>query len=368
MASKSFTKYLKDLLDLEAPPVILPYRGYGTQRKVWLKGHLLDDRLLYEATEADSKRRNMKALLSRYLADPLEGWNVEIEFFGKKEIITTRHDGFFETSFDFENDIAQQGWLEANYTVLEKTGKGAEALVSKAGVYVLDEKTEYGVISDVDDTILVSHAAELLKKMRLVLTKNARTRLPFPGIAGFYHALQDGLNLQHKNPIFYVSSSEWNLYDFLVDFCEFRGIPRGPFLLKDYRKSIAQVWRSGGGSHLHKLHKIKHLLTAFPSLPFILLGDSGQHDAEIYAQAVHEFPGRILAIYIRDVSRAKKDVKVRKISDALRAQKVELLLVANTLQAAEHAFEKGFITQIGLEKVRSDFDNENAPFSKVSFA
>lgn len=290
-------------------------------------------------------------MLGRYMADPLEGLRVELDFHGKKEVVVSGHDGYFEKAVHFDQPIETNGWLEARYTVLDKIVEGQEKLVSKAGVYVLDERCEYGVISDVDDTILVSYATAMWKKLRLILTKNSRTRLPFPGIAGFYRALEDGINQQYKNPIFYVSSSEWNLYDFLVDFCAYRGIPKGPFLLQDYKKSLGQLLRSGGGNHEHKLHKIRHLFDTFPDLKFILLGDSGQRDPAIYAQIVKEYPARVMAIYIRDVSRKNKRAKVLEISDSLRPSNVDMLLVADTLKAAAHAFDKGFITENGLKKV-----------------
>jgi phosphatidate phosphatase APP1 len=93
--------------------------------------------------------------------------------------------------------------------------------------------SQFGVISDVDDTILVSGVTNLLRMARLAFLNNARTRLPFAGVAAFYRALQSGPESTLFNPVFYVSSSPWNLYDLLVDFCAVQGIPKGPFMLRD---------------------------------------------------------------------------------------------------------------------------------------
>ena len=237
-SSKSLSYHIKRLIGMETPPAILPYRGYGTVQKVRLWGHVLDDRRLHEATLHDRKRRNMKAMISRYLSDPLEGIQVEIDFCGKKIKTYTDASGLFDAQIEFSSPLAKTGWMTAQYSIFNGFSEQRETLTTNAEVLLVDDQCEYGIISDVDDTILISHATKFLKKMRLILTKNALTRLPFPGIATFYKALSKGINQRYKNPIFYVSSSEWNLYDFLADFCTHQNIPKGPFLLQEYKKSI----------------------------------------------------------------------------------------------------------------------------------
>ena len=141
---------------------------------------------------------------------------------------------------------------------------------------------------------------------------NARTRLPFPGVAGFYRALRDGATGDENNPIFYVSSSPWNLYDVISEFMDLQEIPRGPILLRDwdYQPRIALV----AIRHFdHKGVAIRNIMQMYPELPFILIGDTSQHDPEIYRQFVEEFPGRIPAIYIRDVTQnAERSAAVRR--------------------------------------------------------
>src|SRR5690606_26771482 len=190
--------------------------------------------------------------------------------------------------------------------LMEEVVPDQKDISARGQVMLLTSDSQFGIISDVDDTILVSKATNLLKKLRLMLFKNAHSRLPFEGVAAFYRALQKGVTGNFYNPIFYVSSSEWNLYDLLVDFCLVRGIPKGPFLLQTLEEDWYKFWKSGGGTHGHKVDKIRHILTTYHDLRFILIGDSGQKDAEIYSKIVHEYPERILAIYIRDVSKKKR--------------------------------------------------------------
>jgi phosphatidate phosphatase APP1 len=198
----------------------------------------------------------------------------------------------------------------------------------------------------------------------MVFLGNARTRLPFPGVAAFYHALCQGTagkpqavpttttrNPQgnYCNPIFYVSSSAWNIYDLLIDFLEHNDIPAGPLLLADYGFDPTSF---PFASHdLHKTAQIKQILETYPDLPFILIGDSGQRDHAIYQQINYDYPGRVLAIYLRDVAwltldSSKETAKIETLPNG-----VEVVLAPNTAAAASHAAEHGFISAEALPSI-----------------
>src|SRR5690606_1782685 len=115
-------------------------------------------------------------------------------------------------------------------------------------------------ISDIGDTILISHATQIGRKFWLSVSKNAYTRRPFPGVSELY----DILSNSGANPVFYVSSSDWGLADLIQDFLKYRKIPQGPLLLKDLHINLRNVWKSGGGSHQHKEEKITLLLKLYP--------------------------------------------------------------------------------------------------------
>jgi phosphatidate phosphatase APP1 len=195
----------------------------------------------------------------------------------------------------------------------------------------------FGVVSDLDDTVLRSSVTDLVAMARLTLLSNAHTRLPFEGVAALYRALRLGPDGRDSNPIFYVSSSPWNLYDLLEDFLDLQGIPAGPLLLKDWSPTTLRDHEK------HKLGVIRMLLATYPDLPFVLVGDSGERDPEIYRQIVREHPGRIWTIYIRDVSGARRDAAVREIAGEVRELGVEMLLVSDSNEAADHAAGRGLI-------------------------
>lgn len=187
-----------------------------------------------------------------------------------------------------------------------------------------------------------------------MLLKNARTRMPFEGVAGFYRALYQGRE-GIKNPIFYVSSSEWNLYDLLIDFCVYQGIPKGPFLLRRLATRFYHIGR-GSGSHDHKIEKIRHIIQVFKGLKFILIGDSGQQDPEIYSRIAHEAPECIAAIYIRDVHPSRHKA-VLSLAHDLQKLHIEMVMVKDTMEAARHALQMGFISEkymhdIAVEKYK----------------
>jgi len=337
-----------------SPPVVLAYRGYGNKNAVVLHGPVLDDRILFESKKTDRSRKNFKAMLSRYVSNVLPEVRVKIRFKGIESIVETDQNGYFKTVFDLSEIEVDSGWQKASFEVIDKIVENQTPIISEAVAYIQKEDSCFGIISDVDDTILVSYANQMLRKLRLILTKNAYTRLPFKGVAAFYQALVSTTEKKSKNPIFYVSSSEWNLYDFLIDFCKVRHIPKGVFLLQNYKKNLKQLILTGGGNHEHKLFKIREILIFYPNINFILIGDSGQRDPVLYSQIVNEFPGRIKSIYIRDVKRKNSESKIKDLVDQLQNNEVEMLLTETTLEAAIHAASKGYIDKSKVENIRNE--------------
>ena len=186
---------------------------------------------------------------------------------------------------------------------------------------------------------------------RTTFLNNSLTRLPFAGVAAFYKSLQLGRNGKRNNPFFYVSSSPWNLYDLLTDFFDLNEIVEGPLLLRDYGLSE----NSENDNHQsHKLLEIIKILNTYPHLNFVLIGDSGQEDPKIYAEVVRQFPDRILAIYIRDVQVADREKIAVEISQSLIASRVEMVIVDNTVEAAEHAAKMGLIFTQAIPEIVVD--------------
>jgi phosphatidate phosphatase APP1 len=186
-----------------------------------------------------------------------------------------------------------------------------------------------------------------------MLLKNAYSRATFPGVPAFYRALHAGTGGNEQNPIFYVSLSPWNFYSLLSQFLDINQIPAGPLILRDY--SVQTLASLGQPSPKRKL--IQELLDMYPTLPFVLIGDSGQRDPEIYSEVARENPRRILAIYIRDVSDGKDEERAKEIgllAEQIRDGEVELLLSQHTGDFATHAATLGLIQPLNLAQTTDD--------------
>jgi phosphatidate phosphatase APP1 len=197
-------------------------------------------------------------------------------------------------------------------------------------VRVPDPGDAFAVLSDVDDTILQTGVQRVGQMVRQTITGSALTRTAFPGAAELYRDLAAG-----GNPVFYVSSSPWNLHAFLIAFLRHREFPLGPVLLRDL------VGTSAGREQKHD--RIREILDLHPRLPFVLIGDSAERDPEIYADIVRAYPGRILAVYIREVRLDPGDGRVEQVSGGW-ADDVPFVLAADTDAVRRHATGLGLLT------------------------
>jgi phosphatidate phosphatase APP1 len=336
--------YIKRRLGWLGHPIIYPYAGFCNGKEIYVSGSVIEDRGLSKPHEGQSIRSNILAMIKRYTGDEFAGVRLRVEFRSQTKEMETNEEGFFSCRFQLSGPIEEEVfWTQASYELLENIDEHMPTIQTVGDVLVIGKKPQFIIISDVDDTFLVSHSTQTFKKIRLMLFKNALTRSPFPGVVAFYKALQKGTADSDFNPIFYVSSSERNLYDLLIDFCDFRDIPKGPFLLRDMQKSLYDLITAGGGNHLHKLEKIRELVNFFPEISFVLIGDSGQRDPEIYQKAVSEFPGRIKTIYIRCIGSEKKQKQVDEIVRDTQLLGTPMIVVKNTEEASEHAVNNGLI-------------------------
>ncbi|WP_310392961.1 phosphatase domain-containing protein [Hymenobacter sp.] len=332
------------------PPLQLDaYRSYGTAARFYIKGRLLADPGLAPQTAADSRWRNFRSMVRRFNSREVAGADLVAELpDGTQHLVTTDDEGYFTLIIEPRALPAPVAYLWYPVPVrlarlppqfrppLPEVHGAAKVLVPPPGA-------EFGIISDLDDTVFETIATNVLKMLVRTFFSNAHSRLPFVGVAEFYQRLQRGRTNRPDNPFFYVSSSPWNLYDVLEEFMGIHKLPPGPLLLRDL--SIARpkttpppgVTGSAALHFAHKLHEIDDLLATYSHLPFVLLGDSGQEDARIYREVVRRHPGRIRAIYIRDVQVPARALLVGPIVEELKVEGVPMLLVPDYAAAAAHA-------------------------------
>ena len=330
------------------------YRGFGNFNKAFISGRLVENRNIKPARTQDTKLRNLWSMYKRFESFEIPDARIQAEFYGQRVETKTNSEGYFEFSLPVPKDLDQSLlWHNVEMVLLDKIGENSGPVKTSGRILIPQTEAEYGVISDIDDTVLQTKATNFIRMMQKTFLYNAKTRLPFEGVAGFYKALHLGSkDASVKNPMYYVSSSPWNLYDMLEDFFEIQKLPAGPFLLRNLGLSFDKLFKSS--HHDHKLAQIEKIFTFTGDLPFILVGDSGQHDPEIYLEVVKNHPGRILSVYIRDVSRDKRDQQVYSVVDEMYKLGVEMIFVKDTEAAARHAIGQGFIPEEELEDVQKE--------------
>ncbi|EYB68043.1 hypothetical protein DEIPH_ctg029orf0051 [Deinococcus phoenicis] len=318
--------------------ILQPYVGWGTPQAAELTGRVLLPRTLAPARKGDPRWRNFRSILRRLLSREVAGVRVSGTLGEVTASGVSDSDGYFTLTFTPEpgGPPFAGGWHEASLSIGGREG------TTRARVQVVSE-ARFGIISDLDDTVIQSDVTSLPRMLATSLTGNARTRLPFPGVGALYRALtRDG---EARNPIFYVSSSPWNFFDLLWQFLDYRRIPLGPLFLRNWGFDLL----GGHGGYKHGV--IERIFTRFPDLKFVLVGDSGEKDPEIYAEVVRRHPGRVLAVYIRDVTGAARDQGVLSLREEVRKAGVDLVLAADSLNAASHAMAMGLITPGELRSV-----------------
>ena len=254
------------------PYQIIYFRGFGSPHAVWLTGRVLRQSELVSPVDRAPFWENLSATVSRFLTDEVGGITVRIETFGQVFRTVTNREGYFDITVDLAIDLpVGRAWFPVRY-VLEGVeqpedyaGPSGNREVSKDGqLLIAPAYSQFGVISDIDDTVLVTGAASIWQTLKLTFLENAFTRLPFAGVAAFYRALQSGAVTTLFNPIYFVSSSPWNIYDLLIDFFRIQGIPKGPLLLRAIELDADLI--SSKSHHTHKRAMIDKILSVNPEI------------------------------------------------------------------------------------------------------
>ena len=332
------------------PFEVLCYRGYGSGVQAHVYGRVVQRTGATPSADTDTIITNLLNTYRRADADPLPRAQVNVTFAESTSSMTADNEGYFGGWLTSEPPKMKNEWHEYRAAMPQPRGKETDTIEGTGEIMIPPESARFGVISDIDDTVIQSRVSNFIQAARTVMLGNARTRLPFHGVAAFYRALRGGTTGGENNPVFYVSSSPWNIYDVIAEFMQLQNIPKGPLLLRDWDISLGSL-----KSDRHFEHKgvaIRNVIQLYPHLQFVLIGDTSQHDPEIYRRIVAEFPDRISAIYIRDVTRSpERAASVKKLADEIVEARSALVLSEDTLGSARHAVEHGLISEDTLKEI-----------------
>jgi len=323
---------------------IINFQSYGTANHLYVRGRALED----EDINLDKKGifNLMQNTWKRFETDEIRNTPIEIKLPDARRISgMTDNNGYYliDKSVNGLDELANsEGWLSFEISFCDAALKREILLKNRFPGEILIPKAtaKFGVISDIDDTILHTGVVSSLKWKVILNTmfKRATKRMQLEGASDFYHKLHNGVTGSEANPIFYVSHSPWNLYRYLELFLKTNLFPKGPLLL---RSMSSFIYKNNTNGKPHKSKEIENILKAYPGMSFILIGDSGEKDGDIYQEISLLFPGRIKAIYLRSVNDKKRMRRVTALFEDFK--EIPFLMVHNTSEAIVHAKEHGFI-------------------------
>ena len=325
------------------PLQIIAFQTYGTSNHFYLRGRALEDETI------NLEQKGLFGLFinswKRFESDEIKHTELKITLPNGMILKTVSDDhGYFKVDEHVDGLGAlanDEGWLnfEIAYNDVNLKRSIQNSNRFSGELLIPSIQAQFGVISDIDDTIIHTGVVSTLKWKVLLnsIFKSAASRIPLEGAAAFYHKLHRGRSGKNANPIFYVSHSPWNLYRYLEFFLKQNSFPKGPILLRSFK----DIFKNKPGDRPQKHIEIVNILKTYPKLKFILIGDSGEHDPDIYKEIVEAYPKRILAIYLHSVNHKKKMLRVSRLYKDFKSTPV--LLVKNSVLATEHAKQDGFI-------------------------
>jgi phosphatidate phosphatase APP1 len=320
-------------------PILKLYRGYANEEELIVMGHVFRPTTKEDYDFQKRNFRNARSVIRMFRIKTQPNASVYLDLNGTKIHTKTLDDGYFKFSIPLQKEFGY-GWMEYRVSLFHNDEE-----ISSKGSFIRPYEGNLGFISDIDDTFLVSHTRNPFKKLYILLFRNLKDRKIFEGVVPHYQALSTAgrNNKDEQNAFFYVSSSEWNLYRFIIDFTELHELPRAVLLLKDIKTSLTDFFITGRGDHNHKFEKIKHILEFYPHLTYTLLGDDSQADPFLYEDICKIFPVNVKAVYIRQTGSTKKDKAVAALQN-MESMNVATCYFRDSSQAIAHSKSIGLIS------------------------
>lgn len=331
------------------PLVARLYRGYRSTEKLFVQGRVLE-RENVTVTPGDRRFTNFVSALRRMETDEVAGAGVEVGYRDSTFELTTDGEGYFHLHAEVPPDLTDDVWEPITARVTSLPRGAAPTELFEGGVADLVDTSDVAVVTDIDDTILQTGITSLFKLRAIyrTLADNAHTRMPFAGAPELFRALHNGAGeVDKRNPVFYLSNSPWNLYGLLEEFLDLKGFPKAPIFLRDV--GLPYAGSPQGGSH--KELTLKRLLADFPTLQFVLVGDSGERDADYYHAAAQANPGRIKAVVIRNVKNNANAHRIKRMFER-KAPEDHFYLVRDSAEAAAKLAGIGLLSEDQVAHVR----------------
>ena len=329
--------------------VIEPYRGYGSREEIFLIGRVFWQSPPDRAAQ-DDLVEDLRDIGRRMVRRAVRDATVTACLYGTEERVQTDRDGYFRIHLrPDKRPPASRSWHQVELRLDEP-----RRVRARGQVFIPPDDSRYVVISDIDDTVMHTGVANKMKMLWRLFVEDADSRTAFPGVAALYRAFHRGRTGREFNPMLYVSRAPWGIYAVLDEFFSMHRIPVGPILfLREWGLSWKRPLPRKAEDHKRDL--IRHMLKLYADLPFVLIGDSGQHDPEVYRQIVDDHPGRVAAVYIRNVSRDRgRALEIERLASVVSAAGSTLVLAADSLAIAQHAVRIGLLPEEAIDDVQTE--------------
>ncbi|WP_346845670.1 phosphatase domain-containing protein [uncultured Rothia sp.] len=273
-------------------PVIVPSVGYGSAKDGWVR---VVGRALYKTELFEKVFNSLDSNVTS--TEPIRGWRSFTAIAISYAPITITVDGQ-----QFQVNTDRGGVLDAKISIQLSPGMHEVlmhtpgSMIARTTVYNVPPEQKIGVVSDIDDTVMVTALPRpvLAAWNSFVLNEHART--PTPGMS----VLMDRIHREYPDaPFMYLSTGAWNIAPTLHRFLTRNAYPKGTFLLTDWGPTTDRWFRSGSA---HKVNSLSRLAEEFPEMKWILIGDDGQRDPDIYSGFAVRYPQNVAAILIRNLT------------------------------------------------------------------
>ncbi|WP_224483163.1 App1 family protein [Robertkochia aurantiaca] len=308
MASKNL---FRKILGRKKPVIVLPYQGFASDQQIYAKARVLEDEGI-KHHQNDSLLKNLYNSYKRFESDEIKNALVRVHILDMEFTYRSDKEGYIYVDEKVENESLQKvssEWIPARFQLLHKN---EEVFTTETKLLKPLPVSNFGIISDMDDTVLQTGISSRFKHQVLIntLLRHSSKRKPLEGMNRFYKKLRKGPEQNSSNPFFYLSNSPWNLYDYLIDFLDFHDFPEGILLLRDFGLHLV---RKKHFTVRNKYRTISRLLTTYPDMEFVLIGDAADQDHDIYLEIARNFEDRIKAVFIRNIKGSKKSVYVKEL-------------------------------------------------------
>lgn len=269
-------------------PQIVAYTGYGSRSFARVLGRVvMHDPAKYDAADPVGTLEEAQRGWHSFVATPVPVIPVTVRV-GAAEVTTLAdRSGYIDVVV--RHHKLTPGWTEAHISV-------PSAEPAHARVNIISPDVRLGIISDVDDTVMVTYLPRAVIAAWNTFVRHTTARKPVHGMPELFAELH---RKHPEMPVFYLSTGAWGSVPTLTTFLETHGYPEGSFLMTDWGPTPTSMFRSGIE---HKRTQLRRLAIEFPKIKWFLIGDDGQNDPYVYHEMAREHPAHVRAIMIRQLN------------------------------------------------------------------